>query len=104
MPNLPPVSQADLIAAMATFDAEHRGRGRFARWPTAADKFALAHQGRYYPPKIIISLATGIGVNAFSGGAESTAYTDKRALVTVMIDDPLREALRAANQPPPQEV
>jgi hypothetical protein len=35
----------------------------------------------------------------------STAYTDKRSLVTVPIDDPLREALRAANQPPPaQEV
>jgi hypothetical protein len=101
MPNIPPTTQADLIAAMATFDREHRGRGRFARWPTLADKFAIAHGGRYYPPKIVISLAAGVGVGTFSGGFESTTYTDKRGLVTVPIDDALREALRAANQPPP---
>ncbi len=103
MPNIPPVSRADLIIAMATFDREHRGRGRFARWPTLADKFALSYEGRFYPPMIIISLATGVGVHTFSGGHESTAYTDKRGLVTVPIDDSLRAQLRAANQPPAQE-
>lgn len=101
MPNIPPVTPADLIAAMARFDAEYRGRGRFARWPTAADRFALSHNGRFYPPKIIISLATGVGVPTFSGGQESTRYTDVRGLVTVLIDDARREALRAANPPPP---
>jgi hypothetical protein len=102
MPNIPPVSQADLIAAMATFDRDYRSKGRFARWPTAADKFALAHNGRSYPPKMIISLATGVGVHTFSGGQESTSYTDKRGLITVPIDDALRAQLRAANQPPAQ--
>ncbi len=52
---------------------------------------------------MIISLATGVGVHTFSGGFESTTYTDKRGLVTVPIDDALREALRAANQPPAQK-
>lgn len=99
MPNIPPVNQADLIAAMARFDADERGQGRFARWPTAADRFALSHGGRFYPPKMIISLATGVGVHTFSGGQESTRYTDRRGLVTVEIDNVRREALRAAAHP-----
>ena len=101
MPNIPSTTQAELVAAMERFDREHRGRGRFAGWPTLADKFALVGpNGKFYPPKIVIALAANVGVNSFSGGHESTSYTDKRNLQTVAITPELREQLRAANQPP----
>ncbi|RRR76568.1 MAG: hypothetical protein EI684_02805 [Candidatus Viridilinea halotolerans] len=104
MPKIPRTTPADLRAAMERFDRELRGRGRFARWPTQADRFALAHDGRYYPPKIIISLAAGVGVHTFSGGAESTRYTDQRGLVTVPLDAALRAQLRAVQSAPLPEV
>ncbi len=100
---IPAVDRAALLAALARFDQELRGQGRFARWPTAADTCAITHGGCFYPPKIIISLATGAGVHTFSGGAASTRYTNARGLITVPIGAALRAALHAAPPPASQE-
>lgn len=70
---------------MDRFDQEFRGKARWARWPTAADKFALERGGKQYPVKFIISLATGVGVNTFSGGAEANGYITRRGLTVAPI-------------------
>jgi len=43
--------------------------------------------GRAYPPKAIISLATGVPVSGFSGGIESTRFLAKRGFETVALDE-----------------
>jgi hypothetical protein len=83
MPHIPPVPKEALIVAMERFDAEFRQQTRWQRWPTRADKFALVHDGKRYPVKFIISLATGAGVHTFSGGQEANGYVTKRGLTIV---------------------
>jgi hypothetical protein len=62
---------ADLRAAARAYDANP---GAFK----AATKFAVLIDGRPYPPKAIISLATGLSVRMFSGGIESNRWLAKR--------------------------
>jgi len=62
---------ADVRAAARAYDANP---GAFK----AATKFAVLIDGRPYPPKAIISLATGVSVRAFSGGIESNRWLAKR--------------------------
>lgn len=85
MPNIPPVDRAALEAAMDRFDQEFRGQGRWARWPTQANKFALVRDGKPYPVKFIISLATGASVSEFSGGREANSYVTRRGLTVAPI-------------------
>jgi 5-methylcytosine-specific restriction protein A len=71
---------ADIRKAAAEFD---RNPARFHK-PT---KFAVVIDGRAYPPKAIISLATGVPVSGFSGGIESTRFLAKRGFETVALDE-----------------
>jgi len=59
---IPDVSRDDVVAAIALFDS----KGIEYRWD--ANKFSLVFNGRPYPPKLIVSMATGLPVSAFSGG------------------------------------
>ena len=83
MPNLPATTKAAMIAAMLRFDEELRGQGRWATWPTRADKFALSYRDQRYPVKHIISMATGAKVSTFSGGNESNRYAAKLGLIVI---------------------
>ncbi|MBX0330018.1 hypothetical protein K2Z83_20325 [Oscillochloris sp. ZM17-4] len=83
MPRIPHVSKEDLVAAMDRFDREFRSQPRWLRWPTHADKFALAYNGKRYPVKFVIALATGVGVHTFSGGQEANGYVTRRGLTVV---------------------
>jgi hypothetical protein len=49
----------------------------------AATKFAVIIDGKRYPPKAIISLATGLNVRMFSGGVESNRWLAKRGFEIV---------------------
>lgn len=49
-------------------------------------KFAVIVDGRAYPPKAIIALATGLPVSSFSGGIESTRWLSKRGFETVALN------------------
>ena len=69
MAALPIVSQEQLQAVMVEFDKKFRDLPEWAAWETnAAQRFAIVQDGKRYPPKKIISLATGMPVNNFSGG------------------------------------
>lgn len=83
MARIPPATKDALDAAMDRFDAEFRGKGRWERWPTKADKFAIGRAGKRYPVKFVIHLATGIGVDQFSGGVPANSYVTKRGLTVI---------------------
>jgi 5-methylcytosine-specific restriction enzyme A len=84
---LPPADKSVLEAALRQFDAEHRASPDWSFWEnSAAQRFALMHNGRRYPPKKIISLATGVPVSKFSGGRQSNEYLRQRGMEVVPID------------------
>lgn len=59
---LPDIDRTAVLAAIADYDR------RGVEYPWVANKFALVHNGRPYPPKVIVAMATGLPVSAFSGG------------------------------------
>jgi 5-methylcytosine-specific restriction enzyme A len=84
---LPDVERVELEEALQRFDSELRSLKEWNRWEArAAQKFALLHNGLRYPPKKIISLATGVPVSKFSGGRQSNEYLKARGFEIVAID------------------
>src|SRR6516164_1834139 len=54
---------------MARFDQELRDAPDWSGWEkNKAHLYAIEHQGKHYPVKQIVSLATGMPVADFSGG------------------------------------
>ncbi|MCC6178374.1 MAG: EVE domain-containing protein, partial [Chloroflexi bacterium] len=65
---------------MARFDREERGTPRWQTWEQGrfgAHRFAIAHDGRLYPVKRIISIASGAASPDFLGGDEANAYVQQ---------------------------
>lgn len=72
---LPTIDPARIDEALANFDREERMSPKWQGWETRDNyKYAIAKNGRLYPPKEIIALATGISTGNFSGGAEANGY------------------------------
>lgn len=47
-------------------------------WETRmTQKYLIRHEGKFYPPKMIISLATGLPRSEFNGGSQSIRYLAK---------------------------
>ena len=68
-PVLPDVTRDDVLKAFVKFDRELRGNENWANWETKeSQKYAIEHEGRRYPPKMILALAAGVPVGNFSGG------------------------------------
>jgi MoxR-like ATPase len=68
----------DVRTAMARFDAEMRTSPDWANWDEKKNhKFAFIEQGRRYPMKEIISIASGTPKDDFSGGEEAIRYAKK---------------------------
>jgi len=69
-PRIPRVERVDILEAMRRYDQgcrpEHSGN--------ATKHAVLSPTGRQYPPKAIISLASGASPREFSGGPESIRY------------------------------
>jgi hypothetical protein len=70
-----PTLTADLIhSALRTFDLHLRMQPEWACFPKQArghHKYAILHEGRYYPVKKIISMATDLSTDDFSGGSQA---------------------------------
>lgn len=93
---LPDVNRAQLEDALWRFDADLRALQEWSEWETnAAQNFALVHNGLQYPPKKIISMATGVPVSQFSGGRQSNGYLEKRGFNVVAIDRAISGPLEA---------
>ena len=79
---IPQVDREIILNALTEFDNSLRQSHEWLNWEKSkAQSWALEHDGRLYPPKKIISMATGVGVNSFSGGPETNAYLDARGLL-----------------------
>jgi hypothetical protein len=76
---LPPVSANEISAAMARFDTEFRSTEPWAKWEeNHSHRFAVKGNGKLYPVKQVIALATGAPVSSFSGGVEANDYLKER--------------------------
>jgi len=84
---LPEVSADKIIEALKIFDEEYRNLENWWGWmDSPQQKFALEYEGKYYPPKMIISLATGISRDNFSGGKQSNNYLQNIGFKIVELD------------------
>jgi 5-methylcytosine-specific restriction enzyme B len=81
---LPDVSAEALRHALQRFDAEFRGTAEYADWESRlAYKYAIEVDGKRYPVKKVISIATGVPTSTFSGGAGANNYVAQRGLSVV---------------------
>jgi hypothetical protein len=61
-----------VIEAIRRSDKDFRDTAEWQKWKEDANyKYAIEYEERLYPVKKILSLATGVPVNEFSGGAEA---------------------------------
>jgi hypothetical protein len=71
----PEVSREAILQAMALFDREQRASAEWERWEAnRSHKYAVVHDGRRYPAKQVLSLATGKERNTFSGGTMTNKH------------------------------
>jgi hypothetical protein len=67
---IPELSPRKIEDAMEMFDREHRTNGRWRSFEiNQKHRYAIEHNGERYPVKKILSLATGLPVDNFSGGS-----------------------------------
>jgi hypothetical protein len=75
---LPALDRNRTLESMARFDREERDSPKWHGWETKQNfKYAIVHDGRRYPVKEIISLATDTLVSNFSGGAQANGLVKK---------------------------
>jgi 5-methylcytosine-specific restriction protein B len=93
---IPKVNAEAIKLAIQEFDDSLRSSAEFASWEdNKAQAWVLIHQGKQYPPKKIISLATGLPVGKFSGGPESNDYLGERGFpVTRLRETSIGETLK----------
>jgi hypothetical protein len=62
----------DIIQAIAAFDREWPSTASYDDWLVKGTyKYALRYHDKVYPPKRILSLASGVRVRRFNGGSQS---------------------------------
>ncbi len=73
--SLPPTDRSSFDEALERFDTEFRSTADWADWETnRAHRYAIRANGRLYPVKKVISIATGVTVDRFSGGREANNF------------------------------
>ena len=84
------VTRGDILRAMREFDRSYPDRNLYDRWLEKANyKYAVSEERKHYPPKHILSQATGVGIREFSGGYQTN--TIFRQLGFEIIDKPMGE-------------
>jgi 5-methylcytosine-specific restriction enzyme B len=72
---IPRVERDKILEAFQDFDTHLLPTDEWRMWESKGSQvWALVHEGKHYPPKKIVSMATGVTVNAFSGGPETNSY------------------------------
>jgi hypothetical protein len=85
---LPPVTPDHLVDTMRKFDLEERDKVEWQDWQSNANyEHAIQFEGRLYPVKQIISRATGLPKDSFSGGPESNTYVGSLGFDVVRLRD-----------------
>lgn len=92
MAAIPSVTSEEIRQAMDVFDAEWRNTKEYSDWQQNRNFLhAIEHAGKQYPPKKIISIATGIPTTAFHGGPQSNTYLRERGFNVVALRGALEE-------------
>ena len=66
------VTRQQILDAMQDFDAQHPNSGDFDNWLQKKNYiYKVRNAGYVYPPKHILSMATGIPTTEFSGGEQT---------------------------------
>jgi len=83
---IPNVDKKDLLDAVSHFDLHLRDTEEWVGWTSHLNhKYAIYHDGKVYPVKKIISLATGFPVSKFSGGSQANSYMIKRGFNVISL-------------------
>lgn len=86
---IPQVDARAIQQALEEFDQTLRDSPEWTDWEgNKAQAWVLVHDGKRYPPKKIISLATGAAVSSFSGGPESNDYLSERGFSVTRLREP----------------
>jgi MoxR-like ATPase len=94
---LPHVAAALIDEALARFDQEDRALPKWKGWEERKSyKHAIVKDGRLYPPKEILALATGLPVSEFSGGPEANNYLVQRGFQIEALRLPTQSQVEAA--------
>lgn len=80
----PVVSRERILEAMVMFDNEMRNTADWQGWESRGNqKYAVLNGGNKYPPKQIVSMATGVVVGELSGGAQANSYLRQRGFEVI---------------------
>jgi hypothetical protein len=83
---IPDVSAEKIMDAVQEFDRSFRDSVEYRDWESKGNyRHALVVGERRYPPKKILSLATGISTREFSGGPEANGYLKRRGFSVVQL-------------------
>lgn len=81
---IPGVSPETITGALKAFDRKYRDTPEWLGWERkGTQRYAIVYQGKLYPPKMVISLATGMLRSKFSGGKQSNNYLTKRGYIII---------------------
>jgi 5-methylcytosine-specific restriction enzyme MrcB-like protein len=85
---IPPATPEAIEEAMRRFDKELRDSSDWKNWEkNETFKHAIEANGRRYPVKQIIAIATGASRRTFSGGPEANSYVTSRGFSVIPIRD-----------------
>lgn len=94
---LPALDRRLILEAMARFDQENRHSPTWTDWETKKNfGYAIVHDGRRYPVKEIISIATGTSASSFSGGRTTNSRVQKVGLDVEALHMPPESEVRVA--------
>src|SRR5579863_7597574 len=83
---IPNTTKEAVYEALERFDRELRDSPEWANWEQKdSHKYALEQNGRRYPVKKIVSIATDTPVGSFSGGDETNTYIAKLGFPVVAL-------------------
>ena len=91
---IPETTSENLINSLNDFDENYRSNAEWVDWNLSRKhKHAIKYNGNIYPMKFIISLATGMNRQEFSGGEESIRYIKGRNLDVVSLHLPEKSVI-----------
>ena len=83
------VTRQHVLDAIRKFDWKYPDTSKYRNWlKNDFYKTALDFNGKLYPPKIILNIATEVGLDQFTGGVGSETYKILTKLGFVIIEKP----------------
>ncbi len=98
MPLFPEVSAEQISSALDKFDFELRSVPEWAEWSSKESfKYAIFHNFNIYPVKQIVSMATGVSKDSFSGGDQANNFVKSKGFKIVDLRNPTSWVIRSGS-------